>query len=92
MDEGNHDNAFCYLPGRTDYTTHKGGNTIWGNATHAPDDENGASHTHGEFITFRPSQFTSVKDAGDITGNMTAEEAGAWILRHTPSAFQVCPI
>jgi len=70
-------------------TVHKGGNTIWGNTTHAPDDKSGASHTHGELITFRPSRFVSV---GDMTANMTAEEAGAWILQHTPSAFRVRPI
>ena len=70
----------------------KGGNAVWGNRTHAPDDENGASHSHGELIGFKPSQFISVNSKDDITGNMTAEEAGAWILQHTPSAFQVCPI
>jgi len=62
----------------------KGGNAIWGNATHAPDDANGTLHTYGKLITFRPS----VEGGGDVTGNMTAEEAGAWILQHTPSAFQ----
>ncbi|KAF8222646.1 phospholipid/diacylglycerol acyltransferase [Tricholoma matsutake] len=66
----------------------KGGNTIWGNGTHAPDDESEASHTHGQLIAFRPSWFISPETAGDIAGNMTAEEAGAWILQHTPSAFQ----
>lgn len=31
----------------------KGGNAVWGDATFAPDDEEGGHHTHGEFISFR---------------------------------------
>jgi phospholipid:diacylglycerol acyltransferase len=80
----------AYLLSNSDHI--QGGNAVWGNATHAPDDEDDASHTHGELVTFRSSQFISVEGAGDTTGNMTAEEAGAWILQHTPSAFQACPI
>jgi phospholipid:diacylglycerol acyltransferase len=31
----------------------KGGNAVWGDATFAPDDEEGGNHTHGELISFR---------------------------------------
>lgn len=31
----------------------KGGNAVWGDATFAPDDEEGGHHTHGELISFR---------------------------------------
>lgn len=85
--------CWCFLLSiRQKLIAHKGGNTIWGNGTHAPDDESEASHTHGQLIAFRPSWFISPETAGDIAGNMTAEEAGAWILQHTPSAFQVSPV
>lgn len=67
----------------------KGGDTIWGNDTHAPDDECDATHTHGELIAFRQSVSVSAESEGDNTGNMTADDAGHWILQHTPSTFQV---
>ncbi|KAF9650657.1 phospholipid diacylglycerol acyltransferase [Thelephora ganbajun] len=60
----------------------KGGDTIWGNSTHAPDDVDGADHSHGELIAFRAKlNDTTVK-------NMTADNAGTWILEHTPTTFQ----
>lgn len=31
----------------------KGGNSVWGNGTHAPDDQEGTRHTHGHFFSFR---------------------------------------
>ena len=61
----------------------KGGNTIWGTAEGAPDDTDGAAHTHGELIAFR-----NVKDL-EGERNMTIDEATLWILEHTPSTFQV---
>jgi hypothetical protein len=41
----------------------KGGNAVWGNATHAPDDGEGGSHTYGELISFR--QIDSIPPGGD---------------------------
>jgi phospholipid:diacylglycerol acyltransferase len=62
----------------------KGGRDVWGNLTHAPDDESDSAHTHGELISFR--QFQVINDSS--ARNMTADEAGTWILEHTPSYFQ----
>ena len=97
----------------------QGGEAVWGNATHAPDDESDKAHTHGELIAFRrelspappdmdtspmsgnasagtrPVEVGSVADGngseqGTVSArNMTAEEAGTWILEHTPTSFQV---
>ncbi|KZP19600.1 phospholipid:diacylglycerol acyltransferase [Athelia psychrophila] len=64
----------------------KGGEDIWGNVTGAPDDTPGAVHSHGELISFR-NIVTANDTSADLT-NMTATEAGAWILQHTPSYFQ----
>ncbi|KAK0195630.1 phospholipid:diacylglycerol acyltransferase [Armillaria mellea] len=64
----------------------KGGDAIWGNARFAPDDQSGSIHTHGELIAFRESQMLSVENDG--VGNMTSEQAGTWILQHTPATFQ----
>ncbi|KAF8891737.1 Lecithin:cholesterol/phospholipid:diacylglycerol acyltransferase [Infundibulicybe gibba] len=66
----------------------KGGDTIWGNATHAPDDSCDATHSHGELIAFRNVEPVFADSNGDKAGNMTSEEAGSWILQHTPSTFQ----
>lgn len=64
----------------------KGGDAIWGNARFAPDDQSGSIHTHGELIAFRESQMLSADNDG--VGNMTSEQAGTWILQHTPATFQ----
>ena len=92
----------------------KGGNAVWGDATFAPDDEEGVNHTHGELISFRQSapmplddkdaevlpstqeqpQFATAQNSSNYTpvlGNMTADEAGGWILGHTPLTFRVNP-
>ncbi|KAF9049924.1 phospholipid:diacylglycerol acyltransferase [Panaeolus papilionaceus] len=61
----------------------KGGDAIWGNATHAPDDDCDTHHTHGELIAFR-----DVHRGEKTAQNMTTEEAGNWILQHTPTTFQ----
>ncbi|KAI0276276.1 LACT-domain-containing protein [Russula aff. rugulosa BPL654] len=90
----------------------KGGNAVWGDATFAPDDEEGVNHTHGELISFRqtvpiplddkdaealPStqgqpRFTTTQSSNNRTlpvlGNMTVDEAGGWILAHTPLTFR----
>ena len=94
----------------------KGGNAVWGDATFAPDDEEGGEHTHGEFISFRqtapiplddedietpPSAQGQTQNATaqgsdklktpPVWKNMTVEEAGTWILAHTPLTFRVTP-
>ncbi|KAH8996300.1 LACT-domain-containing protein [Lactarius akahatsu] len=93
----------------------KGGNAVWGNATHAPDDGEGGHHTYGELISFRridpmppggedvdtpPLMQERGQTAGTTTSegprhskfplskNLTADEAGPWILRHTPWTFR----
>ncbi|KAJ7594635.1 Lecithin:cholesterol/phospholipid:diacylglycerol acyltransferase [Mycena floridula] len=66
----------------------KGGDTIWGNLTGAPDDDEDAHHSHGELVAFRKSLSPSILDENDDTKNMTAMEASDWILQHTPSTFQ----
>ncbi|KAF9460770.1 Lecithin:cholesterol/phospholipid:diacylglycerol acyltransferase [Collybia nuda] len=63
----------------------KGGDTIWGNLTHAPDDDYNTMHSHGELISFRNQSFP---DGNGISANMTSNAAGTWILQHTPSHFQ----
>ncbi|TFK23670.1 phospholipid:diacylglycerol acyltransferase [Coprinopsis marcescibilis] len=65
----------------------KGGNAIWGDGSHAPDDDCNATHSHGDLIAFRNEAVESKSIVGS-TKNMTAEEAGAWILQRTPSSFQ----
>jgi phospholipid:diacylglycerol acyltransferase len=88
---------------------------VWGNATFAPDDDEGGNHTHGELISFRQTvpiplddkdaealpltqgqpQFATAQSSNNRTlpvlGNMTVDEAGGWILGHTPSTFRVNP-
>ncbi|GLB37391.1 putative lecithin:cholesterol acyltransferase [Lyophyllum shimeji] len=66
----------------------KGGNAVWGNAYQAPDDEPGATYTHGQLIAFRQADSISAASRGDLTVNMTADEAVSWILEQTPSTFQ----
>lgn len=82
----------------------KGGNAIWGNSTHAPDDPDNRTQSHGNFFSFRTDDLKpqNVSDSdptysADGLGlkrseprNMTADEAGTWILEHTPVTFQVC--
>lgn len=68
----------------------QGGDAVWGNTTHAPDDECDGKHSHGELIAFRHSrQLGAEQNEKDMTGNMTVDQAGTWILEHTPSTFQV---
>lgn len=76
----------------------QGGNAIWGNHTHAPDDLDNCTTSHGTFLSFRPSELlgANANEEGNAnismpsdTKNLTAEDAGTWILEHTPVAFQV---
>ncbi|KAF8653345.1 hypothetical protein AX16_004045 [Volvariella volvacea WC 439] len=68
----------------------KGGNDVWGNDTHAPDDEANANYTYGDLIGFRQSFAAASARVNALGGggNMTADEASTWILQHTPPAFQ----
>lgn len=70
-------------------TVTQGGDTIWGNATDAPDDNDDTMHTHGELITFRARESESAENKTSVVGNMTAGDAESWILQHTPLSFQV---
>lgn len=81
------------------YLSIQGGNAIWGNHTHAADDPGNCTLSHGSFLSFRPSELLGAnaneKTNADVampseTKNMTADEAGTWILEHTPTTFQVC--
>ncbi|EGO26500.1 hypothetical protein SERLADRAFT_447691 [Serpula lacrymans var. lacrymans S7.9] len=65
----------------------KGGREVWGNQTWAPDDEPNSTHTHGELIAFRQALLDMDAFAQD-SKNMTADEAGTWIMERTPSSFQ----
>ncbi|KAL5521320.1 hypothetical protein ACEPAG_9244 [Sanghuangporus baumii] len=86
----------------------KGGNAIWGNHTHAPDDPDAPNCTasHGQFLSFRTADLLAEgkgiakndngnNDEDNVkrilpaeTANMTAEDAGTWILEHAPISFQ----
>ncbi|KAG6857717.1 hypothetical protein H0H87_004133 [Tephrocybe sp. NHM501043] len=66
----------------------QGGNVIWGNESHAPDDVLGTAHTHGELIAFKQAQTVDVAANNATTLRMTSEQAGTWILEQTPSTFQ----
>ncbi|KAH7102236.1 LACT-domain-containing protein [Auriculariales sp. MPI-PUGE-AT-0066] len=68
----------------------KGGSSIWGNVTHAPDDPHGCDgHTHGQFVSFRKDpDIAGALPADPDTRNMTAEDVSAWILEHTPTSYQ----
>ncbi|KAK0530863.1 phospholipid:diacylglycerol acyltransferase [Tilletia horrida] len=63
----------------------KGGETIWGNETAAPDDLDGHEHSHGLIYSFRKD-----KNVTELTAsNMTATNASTYLLQHAPSSFQV---
>ena len=71
----------------------KGGEAVWGNATSAPDDEEGSQHSHGQIYSFRPRH--KISDSPHDSGadsfdgrNLTASEAQTWLLQHASSAFQ----
>ncbi|OCF30537.1 phospholipid:diacylglycerol acyltransferase [Kwoniella heveanensis BCC8398] len=69
----------------------KGGNRIWGDEDSAPDDPPDATDTHGRFFSFRhpdvPSDETALTKH-TVSPNMTINEAGPYVLTHTPPAFQ----
>ncbi|WVR06842.1 hypothetical protein IAU60_003878 [Kwoniella sp. DSM 27419] len=69
----------------------KGGNRIWGDEHSAPDDPPNATDTHGRFFSFRHPDVGV--DEADLTKhtvspNLTVNEAGPYVLTHTPPNFQ----
>ncbi|KAL4079206.1 Lecithin:cholesterol/phospholipid:diacylglycerol acyltransferase [Scleroderma citrinum] len=72
----------------------KGGTAVWGNESWAPDDESESMHTHGELIAFRPANVNGQASEDHSNDelvplkNMTATDAGTWILQRTPASFQ----
>ncbi|CCM00154.1 uncharacterized protein FIBRA_02182 [Fibroporia radiculosa] len=65
----------------------KGGEAVWGNATFAPDDMSDEAHGHGDLIVFRQSVVETEGVSSTLT-NMTATDAGTWILERTSAHFQ----
>lgn len=68
----------------------KGGNFIWGNMSHAPDDYDDKVHTHGQFLTFKSHSGGPKGDGGFLPSinNMTVSETESWILERAPPTFQ----
>ncbi|KAK6909810.1 hypothetical protein I203_103832 [Kwoniella mangroviensis CBS 8507] len=69
----------------------KGGNRIWGNDSSAPDDPTNATDTHGRFFSFRhpgTSEEESSLNRWTVSPNLTLNEAGPYVLTHTPPSFQ----
>ncbi|WVF71237.1 hypothetical protein IAT40_006037 [Kwoniella sp. CBS 6097] len=69
----------------------KGGNRIWGDETSAPDDPPDSTDTHGRFFSFRHPDVSSDESAltkHTVSPNLTLNEAGPYVLTHTPPAFQ----
>ncbi|KAJ9118262.1 hypothetical protein QFC22_004173 [Naganishia vaughanmartiniae] len=76
----------------------KGTDRIWGNHESAPDDPENVTDTHGRFFSFRETTDSEPASSqapaeGEITPetprlNLTMNEAGEYILTHTPNSFQ----
>ncbi|GJJ11891.1 hypothetical protein Clacol_006129 [Clathrus columnatus] len=61
----------------------KGGDTIWGNSTWAPDDKHDSPISFGQLVSFRP-EF----EGYDPPSNMSTVEASDFILQQTPQYFR----
>jgi len=69
----------------------QGGEAVWGNGTHAPDDADDADHSHGHFVAFRnPGGSTKElhERANSGIANLTAGDVTSWILKSTPVSYQ----
>nr|XP_019011204.1 phospholipid:diacylglycerol acyltransferase [Kwoniella pini CBS 10737]OCF49985.1 phospholipid:diacylglycerol acyltransferase [Kwoniella pini CBS 10737] len=69
----------------------KGGNRMWGNHSAAPDDPENATDTHGRFFSFRhpgTSEKEETLTKWTVSPNLTLNEAGPYVLTHTPPNFQ----
>ena len=69
----------------------QGGEAVWGNGTHAPDDADDAEHSHGHFVAFRDPG-ASAKElherANSGIANLTAGDVTNWIIESTPVSYQ----
>jgi hypothetical protein len=74
--------CFGYAANWYAHFVRQGGEVIWGNSTFAPDDLPGYRYSHGQLLAFRDERHPEER-------NLTAEDAEAWILEHTPISFQV---
>ena len=61
-------------------TALKGGNAVWGNATHAPDDDHPSAHSRGELIAFRVAESGSTESMEAIKNRRQSErqKLGFW--------------
>ena len=69
----------------------QGGEAVWGNGTHAPDDADDAEHSHGHFVAFRdPGASTEElhERANSGISNLTAGDVTNWIIQSTPVSYQ----
>lgn len=72
----------------------KGGNVIWGNGTHAPDDHADAKVTQGNVYEYAArgnvtEKFNATEESQSVKSRkFTADEAMPWLLKHTPTDYQ----
>ena len=69
----------------------QGGEAVWGNGTHAPDDADDADHSHGHFVAFRDPRVSTKalhERADPGIANLTAGDVTNWILESTPVSYQ----
>jgi phospholipid:diacylglycerol acyltransferase len=69
----------------------KGGDRIWGDATGAPDDPEGADDTYGNLFSFRHREASPLEADLNVTTvepNLTLADAGPYILTHTSPDYQ----
>ncbi|KAJ9099878.1 hypothetical protein QFC21_003883 [Naganishia friedmannii] len=88
----------AFLSGEMKDTVEIGTDRIWGNHESAPDDPENVTDTHGRFFSFRETTdsepaASQAPAEGEITPdtprlNLTMNEAGEYILTHTPNSFQ----
>ena len=69
----------------------QGGEAVWGNGTHAPDDADDAEHSHGHFVAFRDPGASTKEPPERATSeiaNLTAGDVTNWIIESTPISYQ----
>ncbi|KAG8885161.1 hypothetical protein FRB97_001979 [Tulasnella sp. 331] len=60
----------------------KGGDAVWGNVTHAPDDMEGSMETHGKFFSFRAPTPPSASSSIPVGVRGTSSSASSSETRH----------
>lgn len=70
----------------------KGGESVWGNQTWAPDDDEEQIESHGKVYSFKLPH-PKAKDPKDVhskhlQSNLTADDAITYLLQHSPTSFQ----